>query len=62
MRERICEICGNTYTTDAPNTKYCCLECREIARREHRKAWETDNADYSKVYAQMRRKALRAIQ
>jgi len=62
MRERKCDICGSLYTTDAPHSKYCCLECREIARREHRKVWESNNIGYSREYAQMRRKALRARQ
>ena len=58
-RKLKCSICGNEYTTTAPNSKYCCLSCSELARRQRRKLWESDNADYQKMYARMRRRAMR---
>ena len=58
-RKLICHVCGNEYTTTAQHSKYCSLECREIARRQHRKVWESNNIGYSREYAQMRRRAAR---
>lgn len=58
-RKLKCSVCGNDYTTTASHSKYCSLQCRETARREHRKLWESNNVGYSREYAQMRRRAMR---
>ena len=60
-RKLKCSVCGNEYTTTAPNSKYCGLQCRENARRQHRKEWESNNIGYAKAYAQMRRRAARRV-
>lgn len=56
MREIKCEQCGKTFTTEAPNSKYCSLDCREIARRAKRLEWESKNEGYNCTYARLRRK------
>lgn len=51
MRELECVQCGEKYFTEAPNSKYCSLECREAARRTKRLEWENRNAGYNRDYA-----------
>ena len=39
---RVCEWCGQTYSTEAPRTSYCCRECARLADlKKGRKEWES---------------------
>lgn len=33
--ERVCKVCGKTFTAHHPNAKYCGDECRETNKREY---------------------------
>jgi len=35
---RVCEECGDEYVVEAARQRWCCAECREIARNEQRTA------------------------
>lgn len=42
MREVKCQLCGENFTTDAPNRRYC-EECRDTGAKKTRKEWEIKN-------------------
>lgn len=40
MKEKKCPICGVTFTQERKNQKYCCDECRKVAKRNQSKKEE----------------------
>lgn len=41
--ERVCEICGKVFVSNAPNQKVCSSECQRVRRRYAAKEWYADH-------------------
>jgi hypothetical protein len=50
MKNKKCLICGKEFATSRPNKKYCCLICKEAAKKFKRLQWEEGKSDYMRQY------------
>lgn len=50
MRRINCKYCGRIFETEAPNAKYCCLGCKDKAKRQGRTLWESKHPFYNNEY------------
>lgn len=41
--ERVCEICGKVFVSNAPNQKVCSSECQRVRKRYAAKEWYADH-------------------
>lgn len=48
--ERVCAICGNRFMPKGNNSKYCSLECREVATQRNKKNWVNSRPGYITEY------------
>lgn len=51
-----CAICGNEFTTNKPNKKYCSFSCKEAGGKLRRIKWNVANPHYNAEYMQKYRK------
>lgn len=58
MIDKVCPICGRSFTAGRGNIKYCSVACRKAGRGETRKEWElrTDYKKKQRDAAERRRK------
>ena len=53
-----CEECGKLFKTERVQTRYCSLECKDIATKRHQKAWKELHPGYhAEKMRQIRAKA-----
>lgn len=48
MREIVCPVCGEAFTTSNAAQVYCSLRCRSISRREQRKKYKAPDYEAQK--------------
>lgn len=48
--ERVCVICGKRYVPKGNNSKYCSLECKEVANQINRKKWKEEHPGFITEY------------
>ena len=52
----VCAVCGKVFQASNPNEKYCCLECRDKARKIRLRSWYSKYPNYNRDYMRRYRK------